>query len=68
MNDSDSGALSNPISLSDEELDAVMAYARPLPPYDRDAFLECIASRLRSEPVIGLGTINKIARELLTSR
>jgi hypothetical protein len=57
----------SPISLSDAELDALMNYARPLHQLDRDAFISSFASRLRSEPVIGIGTVNRIARELLAS-
>jgi hypothetical protein len=54
-----------PVSLSDTELDAVMAAAAPLHPIDRSAFLASVAARLRHEPEVGRGTVNRIVRELL---
>jgi len=47
-----------PISLTDAELDVVLAAASPLQPQDRDAFLRQVADNLSAttEP-IGPGTI-----------
>jgi hypothetical protein len=57
--------LQQPISLSDSELTIVMRAAAPLHPIERVAFLNAIATRLRSEPVLGDGLISRVARELL---
>jgi hypothetical protein len=57
-----------PISLSDSELSAVMAAAAPLHPYDRSAFLASLAARLRHEPEVGPGTVNRVIRELLATK
>jgi hypothetical protein len=48
-----------PIRLSDSELDAVMAAARPLPVESRDAFLQEVASLLRGCDEIGPGTVHR---------
>jgi hypothetical protein len=56
-----------PISLSDAELDAVMAAAQPLHPMDRSAFLSSVAYRLK-KPVTGPGTTNRIIREQLATK
>jgi hypothetical protein len=58
----------SPISLADSELDAVMQAAAPLHPIDRGAFLSSVAQRLRLEPVLGPGTMNRVIRELLASK
>jgi hypothetical protein len=42
-----------PIRLSDDELDTVLAAARPLDVHHRDAFLREIAARLRDCGVVG---------------
>jgi hypothetical protein len=47
-----------PIRLSDSELDAVMAAARPLPVACRDAFLQAVAADLRGREV-GPGTVHR---------
>jgi hypothetical protein len=57
-----------PISLSDSELSAVMAAAAPLQVLDRTAFLSSIAHRLRQEPEMGPGTVNRVIRELLATK
>jgi hypothetical protein len=56
------------ISLSDSELSAVMTAAEPLHPMDRSAFLSSVAHRLRLEPEIGPGTMNRVIRELLATK
>ena len=45
-----------PIRLSNSELDAVMAAARPLPVHLRDPFLHAVAHALSDRNVIGPGT------------
>ena len=47
-----------PIRLSDSELDAVMAAARPIPVERRDAFLQDVAALLRGREV-GPGTVHR---------
>jgi hypothetical protein len=51
-----------PIRLSDVELDAVMAAARPLPVERRDAFLQAVAAELRGREV-GPGIVHRICAE-----
>jgi hypothetical protein len=51
--------MSTPISLSDSELTAVMAAARPLAPRDRDKFLRHIASVIAAMPERGDGAIHR---------
>jgi hypothetical protein len=54
-----------PIKLSDNELDAVMAAARPLPVEMRDAFLQAVARALRRcNGDIGPGLVHRVVREL----
>jgi hypothetical protein len=53
-----------PIRLSDSELDAVMAAARPLPVDLRDPFLQVVAHALSGRDVIGPGTVHQVCREL----
>jgi hypothetical protein len=53
-----------PIRLSDSELDAVMAAARPLPVHLRDPFLHAVAHALSDRNVIGPGTVHQVCREL----
>jgi hypothetical protein len=52
--------MSMPISLSDAELSAIMAAARPLQIHQRDAFLRDIATELAALPVIGDGALHRI--------
>ena len=53
------GASMGPIRLTDEQLSAVLAAARPLAPADRDSFLQAVAEALRDRPV-GDGTVYRI--------
>ena len=48
------------IKLSDDELDVVMAAARPLDIRVRDAFLQEVANGLASCAEIGPGTVHRI--------
>jgi hypothetical protein len=54
----------NPISLSDDQLSAVMRAAAAILPADRDPFLRALAHRLRGEP-IGDGVVYRAIRELM---
>jgi hypothetical protein len=54
----------SPLSLSDDQMDAVMRAAAPLHPVDRGPFLERIAQRLRGVEMIGDGLVARIAREV----
>jgi hypothetical protein len=57
--------MSPPLKLSDDELDAVMAAARPLPPHTRDAFLQQVATELaRCNGDIGPGTVFRVVRDV----
>ena len=49
----------SPIKLSDDELSAVLAAARPLPVASRDAFLQQVASALQSCGEIGPGSVHR---------
>ena len=50
-----------PINLSDDELEAVMHAARPLPVRDRYCFLQAVAEALRAEAgPLGPGVIHRI--------
>jgi hypothetical protein len=51
-----------PIRLSDSELDAVMAAARPLPVERRDAFLQSVAGALQGREV-GPGVVHRVCAE-----
>jgi hypothetical protein len=52
------------LSLSDEELAAVMAHAQPLPPSSRAGFLIDVASELKRHTETGPGLIGRICRDL----
>jgi hypothetical protein len=52
-----------PIRLSDDELDAVMAAARPLAVERRDAFLQRVASALEGCE-IGPGVVYRVAAQV----
>jgi hypothetical protein len=54
-----------PISLSDEQLSAVMRAAAVLLPADRDPFLRALAHRLRGETELGDGVVYLAIRELM---
>jgi hypothetical protein len=51
-----------PISLSDDEMAAVLAAARPLARERRDAFLRAIATDLGRAPERGPGVLHRIIR------
>ena len=54
-----------PLRLSDSELDAVMAAARPLDRDQRDQFLQAVAVELRKAGgAVGPGTVHRICAEL----
>ena len=53
-----------PLALSDAELAAVMAAARPLAPRLRDAFVRDVASVLAREPMIGDGIVVRVCQEV----
>lgn len=55
---------SKPLSLSDDQLQAVMRACEALQPIDRDPFLRALANRLRGE-IIGDCSIHRVIRELL---
>ena len=50
----------SPVSLTDMQLDAVLAAAHPLPPDRRSAFLAEVARTLASERVIGDGLLHRV--------
>jgi plasmid stabilization system protein ParE len=52
------------ISLSDDELAAVMEAARPIPARDRDQFLRDVADELARYPEIGPGVIHRVVGKL----
>jgi hypothetical protein len=57
--------MSPPLKLSDDELDQVMAAARPLPLHARDAFLQRIAVELsRCNGNVGPGVVFRICRDV----
>jgi hypothetical protein len=53
-----------PLKLSDQELDHILAAARPLPVGARDAFLQSVARALSGRDVVGPGTVHQVCREL----
>jgi hypothetical protein len=53
-----------PLALSDSELDAVMAAARPLESHQRDGFLRDIATELSKLPAIGDGAVYRTIVEV----
>jgi hypothetical protein len=53
-----------PISLSDSELDVVMAAAKPLMPSDRDAFLRDVAVELARYPELGPGIVGRVVGKI----
>jgi len=55
--------MSRPLHLSDSELDAVMAAARPLRVDVRDAFLQAVASTLANCTEVGPGMLYRILAE-----
>ena len=53
-----------PLKLSDAELDAVLAAARPLAVEMRDPFLRAVANALEGSKVIGPGVVARTCAEL----
>jgi hypothetical protein len=53
-----------PLRLSDSELDAVFAAARPIAVERRDAFLQQVASRLAGEGELGPGVVYRVAAQV----
>jgi hypothetical protein len=53
-----------PIRLSDDELDAIFAAARPLDPDLRDPFLRAVANALQGSKVIGPGVVARTCAAL----
>ena len=53
-----------PIRLTDEELDAIFAAARPIAVNRRDDFLQAVAASLRRLEVIGPGVVHRICAEV----
>ena len=53
----------SPIRLSDSELDAVLAAARPLAVELRDPFLHAVARELAGRNVIGPGVVHRVCAE-----
>ena len=53
-----------PLSLSDDEYNAVRAAAAPIHPLQRDAFLEALAIELERHPVVGPGVVHRAAAAL----
>jgi hypothetical protein len=53
-----------PLRLSDSELDAILAAARPIDVRDRDAFLKSVADALKGCGELGPGTVARFCREL----
>ncbi|TYL85713.1 hypothetical protein [Bradyrhizobium cytisi] len=52
------------ISLTDTELQTVMAAAAPLQPHQRSQFLRDVAAELARHPEIGAGLIGRVVREV----
>ena len=52
------------LSLSDAELEAVMAHAAPLAPSARAAFLIDVASELKRHAETGPGIVSRICRDV----
>ena len=53
-----------PISLTDDEMRAVLDCAQPLSPPDRDAFLQAVANELEKRGELGPGSVSRVCREL----
>jgi len=56
--------MSQPISLTDSELTAIMNAAKPLQPIDRDRFLRAIAEAITALPEVGPGSVHRAIVEL----
>jgi hypothetical protein len=55
--------MSQPISLTDAELTAVMDAARPIPVGRRDAFLQELAVELSKLTIVGAGNLHRAIAE-----
>jgi hypothetical protein len=53
-----------PLSLTDDEMNAVQAVAAPVHPQQRDAFLKALAEELERYPVVGPGVVFRAAAQL----
>ena len=53
-----------PLRLSDDELDAVMAAARPLAVERRNAFLQDVATALASCAELGPGVVHRVCAQV----
>ena len=53
-----------PLSLNDDEYNAVQAAAAPIHPLQRDAFLKALAVELERHPVVGPGLVHRVSAEL----
>ena len=53
-----------PLSLTDDEYNAVMQAAAPIHPHQRDAFLKALAGELERHPVVGPGVVHRCAAQL----
>ena len=56
-----------PLSLNDDEYNAVQAADAPIHPLQRDAFLKALAVELERYPVVGPGVLHRCAAELQKS-
>jgi hypothetical protein len=54
-----------PVSLSDEQLTAVMRACEPLQPSERSELLTRLADRLRAMPEVGDGELFRLLKELV---
>jgi hypothetical protein len=52
------------VKLSDSELDAVMAAARPISVDRRDAFLQAVAASLGAGRELGPGVVHRVCAEV----
>jgi hypothetical protein len=53
----------SPLKLSDQELDSILAAARPIAVDRRDAFLQRVAELLQNCTEVGPGAVNRAIRE-----
>jgi hypothetical protein len=53
-----------PISLTDSELTAIMAAAKPLAPRDRNRFVEAVAAIIIALPERGDGAVHRAIRSV----
>ena len=57
--------MSQPLALTDNQLDTVLRLAKPLHPACRDAFLRILAHELRDRRDVGDGELHRIASETI---